>query len=154
MKKGEIYEGIVERIDFPNKGIVTVDGVRVTVKNALPGQKIRFLINKKRSGRCEGRLMEVLEPSPVENSAIACTKAGICGGCLYQGFPTRSSCGSRNSRSRTCWTASVRIMSSRGSRGARSMRATAIRWSFPLATSTRTARWRWGCIREGASTIS
>lgn len=87
MKKGEIYEGIVERIDFPNKGIVTVDGVRVTVKNALPGQKIRFLINKKRSGRCEGRLMEVLEPSPVENSAIACTKAGICGGCLYQGIP-------------------------------------------------------------------
>lgn len=87
MKKGEIYEGIVERIDFPNKGIVTVDGVRVTVKNALPGQRIRFLINKKRSGRCEGRLMEVLEPSPVENSAIACTKAGICGGCLYQGIP-------------------------------------------------------------------
>ena len=45
MKKGEIYEGIVERIDFPNKGIVTVDGVRVTVKNALPGQRFRFLIN-------------------------------------------------------------------------------------------------------------
>ena len=87
MKKGEIYEGIVERIDFPNKGIVTVDGVRVTVKNALPGQRIRFLINKKRSGRCEGRLMEVLEPSPEENPAIACTKAGICGGCLYQGIP-------------------------------------------------------------------
>lgn len=87
MKKGEIYEGIVECIDFPNKGIVTVDGVRVTVKNALPGQRIRFLINKKRSGRCEGRLMEVLEPSPEENPAIACTKAGICGGCLYQGIP-------------------------------------------------------------------
>ena len=41
MKKGEILEGIVEKIDFPNKGIVFVEGWRVVVKNALPGQKIR-----------------------------------------------------------------------------------------------------------------
>lgn len=86
MKKGDICEGIVERIDFPNKGIVVADGVRVTVKNALPGQRIRFLINKKRSGRCEGRLLEVLEPSPME-TAPACGEAGVCGGCLYQGVP-------------------------------------------------------------------
>ena len=26
MKKGEIYEGVVERIDFPNKGRVHVEG--------------------------------------------------------------------------------------------------------------------------------
>lgn len=25
MKKGEIYEGIVEKTEFPNKGIVTVE---------------------------------------------------------------------------------------------------------------------------------
>ena len=48
MKKGEIYEGVVERIDFPNKGRVHVEGETVTVKNAIPGQKIRFQINKKR----------------------------------------------------------------------------------------------------------
>ena len=47
MKKGEIYEGVVERIDFPNKGRVHVEGETVTVKNAIPGQKIRFQINKK-----------------------------------------------------------------------------------------------------------
>ena len=40
MKKGEIYEGVVERIDFPNKGRVHVEGETVTVKNAIPGQKI------------------------------------------------------------------------------------------------------------------
>ena len=50
MKKGEIYEGVVERIDFPNKGRVHVEGETVTVKNAIPGQKIRFQIN--RSSRC------------------------------------------------------------------------------------------------------
>ena len=51
MKKGEIYEGVVERIDFPNKGRVHVEGETVTVKNAIPGQKIRFQINKKRKNR-------------------------------------------------------------------------------------------------------
>ena len=51
MKKGEIYEGVVERIDFPNKGRVHVEGEMVTVKNAIPGQKIRFQINKKRKNR-------------------------------------------------------------------------------------------------------
>ena len=44
MKKGEIYEGVVERIDFPNKGRVHVEGETVTVKNAIPGQKIRCLL--------------------------------------------------------------------------------------------------------------
>ena len=53
MKKGEIYEGVIEKVDFPNKGIVMVDEQKVTVKNGMPGQKVRFMINKKRSGRAE-----------------------------------------------------------------------------------------------------
>lgn len=51
MKKGEIYEGIIEKVDFPNKGYVNIDGEKVIVKNGIPGQKVRFMINKKRSGR-------------------------------------------------------------------------------------------------------
>ena len=51
MKKGEIYEGVIEKVDFPNKGIVITDGQKVTVKNGMPGQKVRFMINKKRGGR-------------------------------------------------------------------------------------------------------
>ena len=61
MKKGDICEAVVEKIDFPNKGILHVDGERVIVKNAVPGQKVRFVINKKRKGKCEGRLLEVVE---------------------------------------------------------------------------------------------
>ena len=41
MKKGEIYEGIIEKVEFPNKGKVFVDGQCVTVKNGMPGQKMR-----------------------------------------------------------------------------------------------------------------
>lgn len=84
MKKGEIYEGIVEKIDFPNKGRVTVDGATVIVKNVMPGQKIRFRVHKKRKDRCEGILLEVLEKSPLETSAPVCRNFPACGGCMYQ----------------------------------------------------------------------
>ena len=84
MKKGEIYEGLVERVDYPNKGITMVDGTAVTVKNVVPGQRIRFMIGKKRSGRCEGRLLEVLSSSPLETRGPQCSIFPECGGCLYQ----------------------------------------------------------------------
>mgnify|MGYP000199374960 FL=1 len=57
------------------------------VKNAIPGQKVRFVINKKRNGKCEGRLLEVLEASSLEQSEDACPHFGVCGGCLYQSLP-------------------------------------------------------------------
>ena len=87
MKKGEIYEAVVEKIEFPNKGILHVEEEKVIVKNAIPGQKVRFVINKKRKGKCEGRLLEVLEASPLEQSEGACPHFGVCGGCLYQSLP-------------------------------------------------------------------
>lgn len=87
MKKGEIYEAVVEKIEFPNKGILHVEEEKVIVKNAIPGQKVRFVINKKRNGKCEGRLLEVLEASSLEQSEDACPHFGVCGGCLYQSLP-------------------------------------------------------------------
>lgn len=88
MKKGQILEGIVESVDFPNKGILRVEGEekKVIVKNAIEGQKIRMSINKMRKGKAEGRLLEVLERSPLETEE-ACIYFGRCGGCMYQGVP-------------------------------------------------------------------
>lgn len=87
MKKGDYCEAVVETIEFPNKGVLHIDGERVIVKNALPGQTIRFVINKKRKGKCEGRLLEVLAPSSLEQTEETCPHLGICGGCLYQSLP-------------------------------------------------------------------
>lgn len=88
LKKGSVYEGKVEKVDFPNKATVWVtdeDGQKekAIVKNAIPGQTVRFCVNKKRKGHCEGRLMEVVEKSPLENNP-ACPHFGKCGGCTYQ----------------------------------------------------------------------
>ena len=75
MKKGQVFAGIIERVDFPNKGIVYVPDEEkvVTVKNGIPGQKIRFVINKFKRGNAEGRLLEVLEKSPQEMRQPVCS---------------------------------------------------------------------------------
>lgn len=90
MKKGQEYIGTVESIVFPNKGIVNYEdeqnheNVKVIVKGTLPGQKIRFVVSKKRSGKCEGRLLEVIEKSELEDTVPSCPDFGLCGGCTYQ----------------------------------------------------------------------
>lgn len=88
MKKGQVYEGTIERVDFPNKGRVYLkdEAREVTVKNGLPGQKVRFSVNKLRKGKAEGRILEVLEPSPLEKES-ECPHFGGCGGCTYQSLP-------------------------------------------------------------------
>lgn len=90
MKKGQIIEGVSERFDFPNKGIVTCEEGVCTVKNALPGQRVRASVNKARNGRYEGRLLEVLAPSPLETEP-PCPHFGSCGGCTYLSFPYEES---------------------------------------------------------------
>lgn len=90
MKKGQIIEETVKRMDFPNRGIVVCGEGVCTVKNALPGQKVRAAVNKARNGRYEGRLLEVLEPSPLEKES-PCPHFGSCGGCTYLSFPYEES---------------------------------------------------------------
>ncbi len=86
MKKGQILEGTIERVEFPNKGIVKVaeEEKNVIVKNGIPGQKVRFCVNKFKRGNAEGRLLEVLEKSPLETRDPVCSIFPACGGCMYQ----------------------------------------------------------------------
>ena len=88
LKKGQLYEGTIETIEFPNKGILTYKEedreYKVVIKGTLPGQKVRFQLSKKHSGKCEGRLVEVLEPSGLEDREPLCPHYAVCGGCSYQ----------------------------------------------------------------------
>lgn len=86
MKKGQIYEGYVQSVDFPNKGVIFCEDETVIVKNVLPGQKISFIVSKKRKRKAEGRLLEVMERAPYELTEF-CPHFGECGGCNYQSVP-------------------------------------------------------------------
>ena len=86
MYKRQVLEGTIEKVEFPNKGVVTVaeEGKSVIVKNGIPGQKVKFCVNKFKRGNAEGRLLEVLEKSPLETRKPVCSIFPACGGCMYQ----------------------------------------------------------------------
>lgn len=86
MKKKDLFEGIVEKVDYPNKGYVTVNSEKVQVTNVIEGQKVRGIIIKKRNNKFIGRVLEVLEKSPDEVNEI-CKISQDCGGCSYQSLP-------------------------------------------------------------------
>jgi len=96
MKKGNIYEGIVKKVEFPNKAYVEViekdengneQKTLTIVKGALPGQKIKFRAKKVRKDKSQGILLEVTEKSPLETAEPMCSRFGKCGGCSYQTLP-------------------------------------------------------------------
>ena len=87
MKKGNEYEVMITDFDFPNKGVTEIEEYRVTVKGAFVGERVRIRITKKKNGKGEGRLLEVLEPSQEEIASPFCRHFGVCGGCMYQTFP-------------------------------------------------------------------
>lgn len=86
MKKGTVVTGVVERVDFPNKGIVICEEGTCVVKHVLPGQKVECMVQKSRKGKAEGRLLQVLEKAEKEIDA-PCPHFGICGGCNYLPLP-------------------------------------------------------------------
>lgn len=88
MKKGQVYEGVIKTVDFPNRGKIFLpeEEKAVIVKNGVPGQTVRFSVNKIRQGKAEGRILEVVEKAP-EEITPACLHFGQCGGCTYQNLP-------------------------------------------------------------------
>lgn len=99
MKKGQIYEGIAEDVSFPDKAVVLTEledenGIkqkyRVTVKRALPGQTVKYIVKRARSGKYQGRILSVVKKSPAETEKPACAYFEICGGCNYQTLPYKA----------------------------------------------------------------
>lgn len=68
----------IDSLGHKGEGIVLVDGRKVFVPFALPGELVALDIEGER-----GRLVEVLEPSPDRRTA-PCPHFGVCGGCQLQ----------------------------------------------------------------------
>ena len=85
MKRGEIVQGKVVKVSFPNKGIVeTAEGDKLRVKGVLPGQTVSVRVKKSSKEKAQGNLLSVDAPSPLELDTPACVHYGKCGGCTYQ----------------------------------------------------------------------
>ncbi|MEO2159639.1 MAG: TRAM domain-containing protein, partial [bacterium] len=55
VKKGQEYELTIESLAYGGKGVARVDDFVIFVKNAIPGQKVRALLYRKRKGFGEAR---------------------------------------------------------------------------------------------------
>ena len=88
LKRKDLTEGTIEKVEYPNRGTYIAEtGQKVVVKNTIPGQKVRHRITKKHANKVEGRLLEVLEASPLETREPLCGIFPACGGCTYQTLP-------------------------------------------------------------------
>ena len=82
-RKYKMIEMTIEKLEFPNKGKGIYEDKTIKVKGGIPGQKVRVKLTRNRKDHKEGKIMEVLENSPLEKEK-GCDHTGICGGCIYQ----------------------------------------------------------------------
>lgn len=86
MKKGNEYELFIDDTEFPGFGIAHKDGLKVYVKNALPGQKVMGRITKKKKSYAEAKVTDILENVDYVKGA-SCPHFLHCGGCSHLGVP-------------------------------------------------------------------
>ncbi|MES9831247.1 MAG: 23S rRNA (uracil(1939)-C(5))-methyltransferase RlmD [Candidatus Thiodiazotropha sp. DIVDIV] len=79
----EPVETEIESLTHDAKGVTHIDGKATFVHGSLPGEKVRFLYTGRWRKYDEGRVVEVLEPSP-QRVEPKCSQFGVCGGCSLQ----------------------------------------------------------------------
>ena len=77
---GEIREADIVDLAHDGRGIARLDGKVVFVAGALPGERVRLRVIKRRRQMDEAGLVDVLSASP-DRVVPACAHFGICGGC-------------------------------------------------------------------------
>lgn len=83
MKKGSILTLDIEKFADKGKSLTRLDGYVVFVPGAVPGDRVKARVYRKRKKFAEAALLEVLEPSPLRTEP-KCSYFGTCGGCKWQ----------------------------------------------------------------------
>ena len=86
LKRKQEIELDIEGLAFGGRGIAKVDGLAVFVERAVPGDRVRARIVKKKKSFAEARVIELLSPSP-DRISPPCRYSGYCGGCKWQMLP-------------------------------------------------------------------
>ena len=83
MKKGKEIELTVEKFADRGKSLARVDGYVIFIPLAVPGDRVRVRIRRKKKSFAEASLVELLEPSELRTDP-QCEYFGSCGGCKWQ----------------------------------------------------------------------
>ena len=80
---GPIVTATIVDLTHDGVGVADVDGRKVVVADALPGERVEIALRKRRRKMQEAELIRVLEPSS-SRVQPACEYFGRCGGCALQ----------------------------------------------------------------------
>lgn len=80
---GEEFTGNVSAIAFGGQGIVRLNGFVIFVPFSAPGDKVRGVITSRKKQFATGKIIELLESSPLRTTPL-CPYYGTCGGCQLQ----------------------------------------------------------------------
>jgi 23S rRNA (uracil1939-C5)-methyltransferase len=83
IQKKQVLEVDISDVAYGGNGIVRIDGFAVFVDKAVPGDRARIAITRKKKNYAEARIVELIEPSADRISA-PCPYSGTCGGCKWQ----------------------------------------------------------------------
>lgn len=86
IRKGNELDLTVEKLTFGGKAMARVNGFVVFIEQAVPGQKLRVRITRKKRQYAEAQTVAVLSQSPLHVEPF-CRHFGICGGCRWQNLP-------------------------------------------------------------------
>lgn len=91
MKKGTEVILDIEKFADRGKSLARRDGYVVFVAGAVPGDRVRARVFKRKKNYAEARLLEVLTPSPLRTEP-RCEYFGVCGGCKWQHVAYEAQC--------------------------------------------------------------
>jgi 23S rRNA (uracil1939-C5)-methyltransferase len=83
LKSGAPLEADVVDLAQDGRGIARLDGKAVFIEGALPGERVRFRVTKRRRRLEEAVLLEIVTASP-DRVIPRCPHFGVCGGCSLQ----------------------------------------------------------------------
>jgi 23S rRNA (uracil1939-C5)-methyltransferase len=82
-KPGETVDLDVTTLAYGGQGVARLDGFVLFVRGAVPGDRVRARVTRRKKGHGEARTLEILSPSP-DRVPFVCDHAADCGGCEWQ----------------------------------------------------------------------
>jgi 23S rRNA (uracil1939-C5)-methyltransferase len=73
----------IEKLVHGGRGLAHQESLALFVEGVLPGEEVRVQLERMRKGYAEGRLLEIIKPSP-DRTTAPCPVYGRCGGCQLQ----------------------------------------------------------------------
>lgn len=86
MKKKDIIEFEVDKMEFGGTSVSMLGNREIHMKGGITGQKIKAAVKRTRSGKADVKMVELLEKSPMETEET-CPHFNQCGGCSILSIP-------------------------------------------------------------------